>query len=106
MKHLLHYFRQLIIEMPNEYWPWANQYLKLKRDRIRVKRAIKVADLKTSMDRKRRWVLRDWNDMPVALTRSEIAVLQRRGQMNKHITILDLDRESLYHTKTQNHAIL
>lgn len=98
MKQLLNYFRQLL-DMPQVYWQWANEYLKLKRDKIRVQRAIKVADIKTSMDRKRRWVLRDWKQNPVAITRGEIAVLQKKGIMNKNITIIDLDREALYNTK-------
>lgn len=98
MKDLLNYFVQLL-EMPKEYWPWANEYLKLKRDKIRLDRAIKVANLKTAMDRKRRWVLRDWKNNPVPLTRAEIGVLQRKGIMNKRITFIDLDTEALYVTK-------
>ena len=101
MKNLINYFKQLL-EMPVEYWENANEYMKLRRSKIRLKRACKVADIKTSMDGRRRWVINDWNNNPVDLTRYEIKKLQSRGIMGKKITFLDLDRESLYHTKTNS----
>lgn len=98
MKHILDYFKTLL-SMPVEYWQDANRYLEAIKDSKRVKRAKKMADLKHETDGKRRYVLRDWNGYPYALTRKEIYALQLKGIMNKHITINDLLREALYVTK-------
>lgn len=98
MKQLLDYFKNLL-SMPVEYWEDANRYLDALKDSKRVKRAIKIADLKHQTDGKRRYVLRDWNNNPYALTRKEIYALQIKGIMNKNITINDLLNEALYVTK-------
>lgn len=98
MKHILDYFKTLL-SMPVEYWQDANRYLEAIKDNKRVKRAKKMADLKHQTDGKRRYVLRDWNGYPYALTRKEIYALQLKGIMNKDITINDLLREALYVTK-------
>lgn len=97
MKHILDYFKTTSVE----YWRDANRYLEALKDNKRVKRAKKMADLKHQTDGKRRYVLRDWNGYPYALTRKEIYALQLKGIMNKHITINDLLR-ALYVTKWEN----
>ena len=98
MKIIIDYFKT-VLGMPVEYWLDATRYMEALKDNKRVKRAKKMADLKHQTDGKRRYVLRDWNGYPCALTRKEIYFLQIKGIMAKKITINDLLKEALYVTK-------
>lgn len=98
MKIIIDYFKA-VLGMPVEYWQDATRYMEALKDNKRVKRAKKMADLKHQTDGKRRYVLRDWNGYPCALTRKEIYFLQMKGIMAKKITINDLLKEALYVTK-------
>ena len=66
---------------------------------IKVRRAIRMANLKSkAFGGKRVYVLEDAFGNYHACLSKDVEMLKRRGLMNKKATIVDLLKESIYHT--------
>jgi len=96
MKNLLLFLKILIVEIPTEIWRSAVVIQKAKQKARKLKVAIKLADVMTKSDKRRRYVLNDWEGNPIPLTRMQVYALQRKNILSKNIKITDLYREALY----------
>lgn len=81
------------------WWEQKKELRKVKRQARRRKRKIKEADLRHKADGKRYYVLPDANGTLHALNNREIEHLKKTGIMSKHVTIHNLLKEAVYHTK-------
>lgn len=90
-------------ELLYAFQEWNNYYRRMWREwkkSIKTRRAIKLANLKSKANGgKRVYVLEDYFGNYHACLKKEVDILKRRGLMNKRATIVDLLRESIYHTR-------
>lgn len=95
MKDLITYFRLLVIDGPKEFWADAIVYIKSKMDRWKIRRTIKECRKYTQIDRKRRYVVRGFDNRPMGVTSEQIKKLKRRGRLPKEVDILRIHQDSL-----------
>ena len=90
-------------ELLYAFQEWTNHYRRMWREwkkSVKTRRAIRLANLKSKANGgKRVYVLEDYFGNYHACLAKEVEILKRRGLMSKKATIVDLLRESIYHTK-------
>ena len=97
MKGIITYFGQLFASL-EEYWTWANKVMATRRQKNKIKRAIRMANIMHRLDGKKRWVIDDPGGNPIVLNRSQIITLKRRNIIPK-ISWMELSTKSHYETK-------
>ena len=84
--------------MPEGYWPYAVEYLQTLRLRIKYKREIKLAILKTKTDNQRRFVFRNLDGGPITFTRAQIKLGKAKGILKKGMNHLEIEKYAIYDT--------
>ena len=97
MREILTYFGEMF-DYLLEYWTWASKVMAMRQKRIRLKRAIREADIMHRLDGKKRWVIDDPGGNPIVLNRSQIINLKKRNIIPK-ISWMELSTKSHYETK-------
>lgn len=77
---------------------FLKQWFLLKRKSIQLSLAIKLCDLKQQAFNRRYFVILDYNDKLISLSKEDINRMKRMRLINPGITHLDLMEKSFYYT--------
>lgn len=89
-KSLVNYLKMLVLDLPREFWADAEGYLKQLLDARKVRRVVRLARMKTQVDRKHRYVIRNFKGDPVAVTAIQINILRRKGILPKNVSCVSV----------------
>jgi hypothetical protein len=77
---------------------YLKQFFFLKKKAIQLKWAIRLCDLKQQAFNKRYFVILDYNDKLISLSKDDINRLKRMRLIDKRVTHLDLMEKAFYYT--------
>jgi hypothetical protein len=95
MKDLLDYFKLLVIEAPREFWAEAVEYVRTFMDNHKIKQQIKLARMRTAVDRKHRYIVRTPSGRPISVATSQVENMKRKKLLPKHINCVSIYKHSL-----------
>lgn len=77
---------------------FIRQWIFLKKKSIQLTLAIKLCDLKQQAFNRRYFVILDYNDKLISLSKEDVNRMKKRRLIDKGITHLDLMEKSFYYT--------
>lgn len=99
MKKILKYLNEGI----SEFILYVKKGIAIRRQYRRMVRATLIALARHRADKRRYYIMYDWEGKYHAFNNSEIDFLKRTGILNKGVTIKDLLKESALYVDTTNY---